>query len=698
MRRINISNHFKKQLAFNILFISAIILTIWVVALFFSVSYSKNDFNSEMQSKVDSSARELDSIISTLQTLSMQASMFSWSDNYAEEEVSIKNLDSLSLNRNKADIIGLKALSPVIRNISLVFPKGKIVISDYGVSTLDEFWQETFSKEVSVTSPYITSRNTSSYSFIPSIPTRGNTSLFTKAISFDKKMNIFIFLDNDRIMYELYSAAGLDSVSIRVYDKNKNEVFKEGSSLSYNQNESLANQNNTLIFRSTTTDGWIVEFSIPKMMLEPMVSKNMLLVTLAMLILELLSLPASYLLSQRNYKPVKDMIHAANGTDYQVVLDLIEKTFRNPSAKEADIDIYKPLLITALINKLRSPGEDIDSILQSLKQMGFDMNEPFVRLIAFSKAGGEKILEDEGITFVLIDQTDGRYKYILNGSAEKLQALETRLRDENEENIYISLSEIYSTTNPAKAFSELDDAMKHRSTMEDSYVLSFREISSDLINLDFSSLKSLELAIKAGKSKEAHLAVGNFFYENIKEVMTIDSLMRIKDTLQKFFSRIIESNELTLSSFESFKNWDIDEPDSITKLMETTDDVSQDILREMKDAKTEENQKELEQILKYLNEHISDPSISLSTLADRFATSESSISRIIRQLTGSGFLDYINSARIEKACELLKESEMNINSIALSVGYTNDITFRRLFKKINGVSPSEYRVATRDQR
>ena len=54
-------------------------------------------------------------------------------------------------------------------------------------------------------------------------------------------------------------------------------------------------------------------------------------------------------------------------------------------------------------------------------------------------------------------------------------------------------------------------------------------------------------------------------------------------------------------------------------------------------------------------------------------------------------LDYINTLRIHKACQLMYHSEMHINEIALSVGFTTLSSFNRQFQSLIGTSPSNWR-------
>lgn len=57
------------------------------------------------------------------------------------------------------------------------------------------------------------------------------------------------------------------------------------------------------------------------------------------------------------------------------------------------------------------------------------------------------------------------------------------------------------------------------------------------------------------------------------------------------------------------------------------------------------------------------------------------------------FLDYLNKVRIEKAKELLANTDLKVWEIAEKVGYKNPKHFARIFKDITGLTPNEYRDA-----
>nr|WP_283246063.1 AraC family transcriptional regulator [Bacillus suaedae] len=82
--------------------------------------------------------------------------------------------------------------------------------------------------------------------------------------------------------------------------------------------------------------------------------------------------------------------------------------------------------------------------------------------------------------------------------------------------------------------------------------------------------------------------------------------------------------------------------------------------------------------------------ISLESCADEVGTNPYSLSKAFKQIVGMNFIDYLTQVRMDKAKELLLQSDMKINDISESVGYRNSY-FNRIFKKQMGLPPSQFR-------
>ena len=66
-------------------------------------------------------------------------------------------------------------------------------------------------------------------------------------------------------------------------------------------------------------------------------------------------------------------------------------------------------------------------------------------------------------------------------------------------------------------------------------------------------------------------------------------------------------------------------------------------------------------------------------------------SKLFKSVEGVNYIDYLTQVRMDRAKELLKNTDKPINAIALETGYVNEKYFRKLFKKMVGIKPSEYR-------
>ncbi|WP_049827438.1 AraC family transcriptional regulator [Paenibacillus maysiensis] len=94
-------------------------------------------------------------------------------------------------------------------------------------------------------------------------------------------------------------------------------------------------------------------------------------------------------------------------------------------------------------------------------------------------------------------------------------------------------------------------------------------------------------------------------------------------------------------------------------------------------------------MLAYIDRHYN--SVSLDDLSKTFGYNKSYLSLKLKRETGSSFKDLLNRKKINVAKELLKETNMSVEEIALSVGYNESSSFFKLFKKYTHMTPSEYR-------
>lgn len=107
---------------------------------------------------------------------------------------------------------------------------------------------------------------------------------------------------------------------------------------------------------------------------------------------------------------------------------------------------------------------------------------------------------------------------------------------------------------------------------------------------------------------------------------------------------------------------------------------------------------DFQSLLSYMEEHAAD-NITLEMAAEKMHFSPSHFSKVFKQLTGTGFVRYLNTIRVTLASELLARSDSSMIQIAFACGFQNVRNFNRVFKEITGSTPSEYsRIAGNEPR
>lgn len=105
---------------------------------------------------------------------------------------------------------------------------------------------------------------------------------------------------------------------------------------------------------------------------------------------------------------------------------------------------------------------------------------------------------------------------------------------------------------------------------------------------------------------------------------------------------------------------------------------------------TEEKNYLVEQAKEYVEEHYYE-NLMLSDVAQKIGISAGYLSTLFQKQMAKGFVDYLNEVRIEHACTYLQQNYLKTYEIAYRVGFKDEKYFSRVFKKIKGQSPSEYR-------
>lgn len=126
-------------------------------------------------------------------------------------------------------------------------------------------------------------------------------------------------------------------------------------------------------------------------------------------------------------------------------------------------------------------------------------------------------------------------------------------------------------------------------------------------------------------------------------------------------------------------------------LCEVLDDMVDFALSASADQVADTTRGLVKQAAAYIDEHYFED-LTLASLSEKFHVESSYFSRLFRQETGENLMLYIARTRIGKAKDYIREGQKSLTEIAFLAGYDDYTYFNRVFRKMTGMSPREYRA------
>lgn len=173
----------------------------------------------------------------------------------------------------------------------------------------------------------------------------------------------------------------------------------------------------------------------------------------------------------------------------------------------------------------------------------------------------------------------------------------------------------------------------------------------------------------------------------------INPLYLKQNRKQSVFWSDNDIENLILEMFNEFalKNdfYDIIIKSNLTKLIVMTERMNnQKVISHSK------NERGVTESLKYIHSNFNEK-ITIKDLCKAVNMSESLLSACFKTVTGKTIIEYINDLRIDKAKQLLTETDMRITDISYELGFNDGAYFNRVFKKTVNLTPFAYRKQKR---
>lgn len=136
--------------------------------------------------------------------------------------------------------------------------------------------------------------------------------------------------------------------------------------------------------------------------------------------------------------------------------------------------------------------------------------------------------------------------------------------------------------------------------------------------------------------------------------------------------------------------------EQLEQLEHFTVEVLESFVQRIKQKRgSRERHEVIDKAILYIQAHYMRSDLSLNLLANEFHLSVSHLSKLFKEQEECNFIDYLMDIRMTKAKEALSHTDEKVRDIAERVGYTNANSFVRIFKKMTGLTPTEYRERAR---
>ena len=204
--------------------------------------------------------------------------------------------------------------------------------------------------------------------------------------------------------------------------------------------------------------------------------------------------------------------------------------------------------------------------------------------------------------------------------------------------------------------------------------------------------KALSRAIGSGDREEAHRLLNDIFV--MPTGIKLSVMRYVAYDVQNSILRIRESMGLPCDGANAPRQAEaINTLHSAQEIVAYLEGIAQPAFAQAEAWESNQNTLLIEKICAFVEQHYGEENLSNTLVADAMGISPSYLSRVFKQSTGAGLLDYISNLRVQRACDLfLSEPETSVKAVCDQVGYGNLTTFTRVFKKHTGLTPGQYKL------
>lgn len=427
-------------------------------------------------------------------------------------------------------------------------------------------------------------------------------------------------------------------------------------------------------------------------------------------------------------KPVngEELLNEVDGIASKIEEKQKEREIQEKYTKEMEENVQKER--KELFQYLVSGSKSMSELLEIARNMDMDISSIWYNIILVKIQSMEHAQEEYSNNLIEIEEelktiNDGKHLLVFDRNLEGKALLfkaDSKEELEKVQNHYISrmkeklghykqIRYFGGVGMPVNRLGELplsfekdSHAFAHRYLVKESRILNSAEmepgvyLEKEELNISSVDPKQIDRGkirefLKFGDEAEAVYFVEEFF-NNLDNRAMKSNLFRQYITMDTYFcvAEFVESLQLPRDEIEP-----IDVASGILQNEERAVDYIIRIIRkalELREKKASNRYGDVaDEVMDYIEKHYGEEELSLNLLASHVNFSPNHLSAIFSQQTGQTFNRYLTDYRMNKAKEMLRCTGKKASEISMEVGYKDPHYFSYLFKKTQGMTPTQYR-------
>ena len=489
----------------------------------------------------------------------------------------------------------------------------------------------------------------------------------------------------------------------------------------------------SMIKTKSDRTGWICAVALPESIYHSRALEDINRLILVFAVIAFICAGTGIALSFAYYKPLRRIVQetdvqriSANGNEYDMISGYFKwKTEQNQELRRI-IHSQTPYVKDRVLDILLYSDITQEEFEQNTRNIDLDFKEPYFFVITLELDGAFDVAErshymkfvteeihkiqesfvipcsiycmehfGEAISFLIVNLRDLSYKHLL--FAEIKRDLD-HFPQHNIRvvfgcgNAYPSLWSLRKSCQEARVVSEYNVRSKDNEVLGINEIQEFTDIGIPDYPVSIQSLFVQQIKegdLKGAQDSFTEFCASEVFQDGSNSIQQYALHMCVKDIVTLAKEADCAEPECDLPYMLSYTSKQALEKNIMLAAQKVCAAVNKSKLQKRNDFK--------KQIMRYITENYCDPDLGLDSIAEYFGFSPVYMSRFIREQTGFNFKDYVTDIRMKEARKMLSGEDISINEVVKQVGYYNTSSFIRKFRKIEGITPGEYRAKMQDK-